>query len=332
MSVSAIQNRQNPRKGRIKVVTFRSVSELDQQREVARGALLHFVQLASGVIRGRLTHIDLGSSSVHLNSFSLAVRARGLASDTRWYFLAFPRQVAGVFSGETLAPDKVLVYRPGGEFEGTSFGPFQDWVFTVEDAQLRSAVDRRFGVDLPEFSGSCGVFRPELRYLRALRQFGCDMVSLAFRFPGALADVLFRQWLHEELTEKLADVLISAQASARLASRSLRSHARLVRLSEDFLAAHPNRQITLAELVAATDASERTLRNAFHSVVGLSPHAYLKIRRLHQARMWLERSNPRTATVTEVALALGFVHLGNFARDYRRLFGEYPSETLAREE
>jgi len=35
-------------------------------------------------------------------------------------------------------------------------------------------------------------------------------------------------------------------------------------------------------------------------------------------------------TVTQVATHWGFLHLGEFARDYQRLFGERPSETLGR--
>jgi len=33
--------------------------------------------------------------------------------------------------------------------------------------------------------------------------------------------------------------------------------------------------------------------------------------------------------VKQVAYAHGFWHLGQFAHDYKRLFGESPSETLA---
>ena len=33
------------------------------------------------------------------------------------------------------------------------------------------------------------------------------------------------------------------------------------------------------------------------------------------------------ATVTTVAMRFGFVHLGRFAAEYRRMFGEIPSET-----
>ena len=34
--------------------------------------------------------------------------------------------------------------------------------------------------------------------------------------------------------------------------------------------------------------------------------------------------------MTDVALAWGFVHFGWFSQDYRRLFGETPSQTLHR--
>jgi len=36
------------------------------------------------------------------------------------------------------------------------------------------------------------------------------------------------------------------------------------------------------------------------------------------------------AGVAEIANAWGFWHMGQFARDYRFMFGELPSETLGR--
>ena len=36
----------------------------------------------------------------------------------------------------------------------------------------------------------------------------------------------------------------------------------------------------------------------------------------------------RSVTVTEIATALGFVELGRFSVEYRKAFGESPSETL----
>jgi AraC family transcriptional regulator, ethanolamine operon transcriptional activator len=50
------------------------------------------------------------------------------------------------------------------------------------------------------------------------------------------------------------------------------------------------------------------------------------MRRLHHAREALRAT--ASATVTQIAVALGFSDLGRFARDYQDLFGELPSATL----
>jgi len=55
---------------------------------------------------------------------------------------------------------------------------------------------------------------------------------------------------------------------------------------------------------------------------------YLNRRALHQVRRALKAANPSVATVTQVASEFGVWELGRFARDYRNLFGELPSETL----
>jgi AraC-like DNA-binding protein len=56
--------------------------------------------------------------------------------------------------------------------------------------------------------------------------------------------------------------------------------------------------------------------------------AYLRQYRLQQAHGRLASSEPGEATVTDVALACGFRHLGRFAADYHRRYGRAPSDTL----
>jgi len=43
----------------------------------------------------------------------------------------------------------------------------------------------------------------------------------------------------------------------------------------------------------------------------------------------LANADPEEASVKSVAIRHGFFHLGRFARDYKSLFGESPSMTLA---
>jgi AraC family ethanolamine operon transcriptional activator len=111
-------------------------------------------------------------------------------------------------------------------------------------------------------------------------------------------------------------------------SRAAISHARIVRDSEQYLAAHQDDAVSVPQLCVIADVSERTLRNAFQTVLGISPNAYIKARRLSRARLRLRLSSFKTTTVAEIAMSSGFWHLGNFTRDYFEFFGERPSETL----
>ncbi|MGI9241657.1 MAG: helix-turn-helix domain-containing protein, partial [Verrucomicrobiales bacterium] len=88
--------------------------------------------------------------------------------------------------------------------------------------------------------------------------------------------------------------------------------------------------LSVAELSKRAGASIRTLRYAFNETFGVSPKDYLQAYRLNQVRSRLKNSNPGTVRVSDVANDYAFWHLGQFAKDYRKLFAELPSETLAK--
>jgi transcriptional regulator GlxA family with amidase domain len=52
--------------------------------------------------------------------------------------------------------------------------------------------------------------------------------------------------------------------------------------------------------------------------------------RLSQARRALTDADSSQSTVTEIATGFGFLELGRFSVEYRRAFGESPSQTLQR--
>ena len=73
----------------------------------------------------------------------------------------------------------------------------------------------------------------------------------------------------------------------------------------------------------------RSLQRTFAREMGMTPQQYVKSRRLNAVRQSLLQSDREEGlSVTIVAMNHGFVHLGRFAADYRRLFGESPRTTL----
>lgn len=87
---------------------------------------------------------------------------------------------------------------------------------------------------------------------------------------------------------------------------------------------------SIVEICAYLGVSERTLQYAFKRDMQLSPVTYLRILRLNKARATLLSVTSADTTVTHIAMRWGFLHLGKFSQDYRRMFGELPSESLAR--
>jgi len=102
-----------------------------------------------------------------------------------------------------------------------------------------------------------------------------------------------------------------------------------VRLAEEFIAANWNRAISVESLAAAVGCSVRSIFRSFKGSRGQSPLAFIKRTRFEHAREMLRLADVDT-TVSGVAFACGFQNLSHFARNYRSLFGELPSATLAR--
>jgi AraC-like DNA-binding protein len=97
----------------------------------------------------------------------------------------------------------------------------------------------------------------------------------------------------------------------------------------DYIEAKLGLPITIADVAEASGIAGRTLFKHFMDYHGISPMRYLRNARFAKAREALRRGRPDDS-VTEIAMRCGFSHMGRFSVEYRRRFGEAPSETLRR--
>ncbi|HEY2616915.1 MAG TPA: helix-turn-helix domain-containing protein [Acetobacteraceae bacterium] len=104
-----------------------------------------------------------------------------------------------------------------------------------------------------------------------------------------------------------------------------RGVAKALRFMRNNLAAH------LRDSVIATAAGvpQRTLRRQFQAFTGHAPVALHRNMRLDAARRALQ-DDLSGMDVTPVAAAHGFNNFGRFTAQYRRRFGEVPSETVGK--
>jgi AraC-like DNA-binding protein len=100
-----------------------------------------------------------------------------------------------------------------------------------------------------------------------------------------------------------------------------------VKRAEEYIEAHWREPMSIEALAIATNTSVRSLFIAFKKSRGYSPMAFIKRTRLAHAKRMLANSGS-TTSVTEACFECGFGNMGHFASDYKKLFGEAPSETL----
>lgn len=86
----------------------------------------------------------------------------------------------------------------------------------------------------------------------------------------------------------------------------------------------------ITELSDVSGMKERTLRHAFVKYLSMPPKVYIQMLRLELVRRDLSSAERSDTRIADVANRWGFWHMGQFASDYRKRFGELPSATMDR--
>ncbi len=222
--------------------------------------------------------------------------------------------------GTTVGTSEVLVLPPGGEFDqlvpvgceiATVFLPWQRLVTAAE--ALR--------VDLVPRQGTAVLTRddePGRRFERALNR----LRNAALLDPSAWNEC------EGEFVGALCG-LLGADGPRRLAANRDEFGAAHARRTRDFIDSRFREDVRMEDICLALGIGSRQIQRCFRAHYGISPLAYLKLRRLNETRTMLLRGY-RGTKVTDAAIATGFAHLGRFAAAYRQLFGEHPRSTVDR--
>lgn len=158
-----------------------------------------------------------------------------------------------------------------------------------------------------------------LAFCREAMRLWCDVRRNSSSVQSAMA-VREREGV---LIEQLLTALHALDAG-----RAARSDDANLRRAEDWIVAHLGEPITRADLCAVSGMNVRTLTRAFRRRHAQSPMAFVRERRLDEVRRRLLAGDREKTSVSNVALDHGFAHLGRFSADYRKAFGELPSETI----
>lgn len=299
----------------------------DEMSRAMHGLDVEINVLRDGFFPYGLLSANLGDCVLDIGELGAAVTAAGrsLPHSVRM-LLPLQRGDAWFVNGLSCEPGRLAIFHPGAETFAFTDGPVRWAALQISEEQWE-CLREEFGVASRHASGVEMVQLAPPTW-RRLSQSLSEAGALLRDHPRLAETPPIRSALRHCMVESFARAALQGEGGAPVPGFL---HARVVKAAEDFLHAHPDLlMLHVADLCRAAAVSERTLRNAFNEAFGMGPIRYLRIRRLNQVRRLLLNPQAAITSVTEAATRFEFFDLGRFARDYRHLFGEKPSETWAR--
>lgn len=297
-----------------------TTTDLEQQAGNLTNWSQEYDQLSAGEFLGRVNKVHCRNVHVFDEYTNRQLRQQcQIWPDAIWFGIPFDSASDVRINGHKMHGNSILMHASDHAFE----------LMTPEDFYIYGLVFD--GSTLDRLSLIQGVeLRDTQRLMQAVTPLKNERIQRLKLFLRTIIDEQangLQADLRDDflMTYLLESVEMDTQINASLRSYSHRKA--VVDRVKEYIKEHHELPVTINELCSIAYVSRRTLQYSFESILGLSPLKFLRLTRLNQVRRDLKTAGS-DITVTEVAEKWGFFHAGQFGHDYKRLFGETPSETL----
>lgn len=306
------------------------IDGIEDMRRVLGAPHIDCVPLGADTPSGAIFHASIGDIVLRAGELSADIRTRSSVESDLLSFsmkLESPGRLFSFRSGEEVLPGDVFRLARGDVNDYRVTGHMRFAVISLRpDLLLRHGAEDTVWGDRSVWERRQW-FRASLTTRALLARSVHRIASQVLHLDWTVTGQALRQ-LQAELIEPLLWGITSGDPRSN--ERHVSSPATIVRRVEEWVDGQPPAAIQIADLCRALHLSRRTLHRAFAETLGMGPARYLTLKRLSAVRTELRRSDPAAIKVTDTAIKYGFWELGRFAREYRQMFGERPSETLSR--
>lgn len=282
--------------------------------------------------KAQLRYVELPHGGIACLVYGKKLRVEATAPQLRYYLIEIPLSgTSATYCGDKCirsCPGQVVVVQPYREFASEWSADCSKLVIRLEiepfEHYLRALLGRR-GIRALEFEMGVNNSDDNVATLLRTVQWIVDEIDL----PSSLISTSPLAGLQYERI--LMWKLLYCQRnnfSEELAALQLPRIPHYILKAERYIQHNYAEPIDLAQLVEYVGVSERTLLEGFKRYRDISPMRLLKLTRLDHVHLALKKADPAKSSVTDIALAHGFMQLGKFSSDYKERFGALPSKTL----
>ncbi len=294
-------------------------TDIEEMASAFQGWQMEVVQQECGEFRGVLN--GLSEAQGRINFYSASINKRVFANghhlphSVMFTFISCP--TACTWNGEFIDPLKLFVSDAERGMDIDAGPGFVSYSVSVDRGLLQDWFMEE-GIPPPLNYNFCLDFTKARRQEAAiaLRQV---ITSAVYRGVFNLTDFKFSllKALHPLSKEQLSRISINFAPI----------HESVEMIHE---AVRHGKEVNLQNVLEFYGGPVRTFYYNFKRYTGCTPHQYIKNLRLTAVQKMLKMADPSLVGVREVAYQNGFRHLGQFAQDYKKLFGEMPSHRLKR--
>jgi AraC-like DNA-binding protein len=299
-----------------------------------RGLSPKHIQLRPGRFIGEITRFGLGHTSVNVADYEAPLRiANGaFSSKSLTLLISSLDSPDNVLNGLSMRRDKLLVFPRACDHEFRLRGKMK-WVgIEMCPDELNRLFELLYHRELSSFGNHAKECASDPSILHCVRRLVFGFLRVLRSNPVWCENERNRRTFHETLLDLMVGCLFSSNQGEKVSLMPRRTHSRRIfKTAEDYICSHSNLDISIGDLCSVTNSSKSSLYRAFQDHLGLTPHEFLTKKRLADAQKLLRSSSRSSTSVAATAMDCGFSHLGRFSAYYKRLFGEYPSQTLSRE-
>lgn len=291
-------------------------------------------QVTGGPFLGALTELQMPTMQVFLEYTSQAVRQSCCVwPDAFWFGVPGQLDTAGERSSVnaringSLVRACTIMVRPGNcEFELLTPADYAIYGIVIKRDSLVSTASRMgCRIDWAQLE------RAEVLHVSEPARLACQQtlarLILQDRADSEILPSASVACAEQAVMMAVLSMLDASEVDSAV-SNSFKRRQRIVAQARDHVLAHRDRLVGVTELCERLHVSRRTLQYCFEDVASISPVQYLRIIRLNGARRELHKHCSVSRTVRDVAADWGFWHFSQFSSDYRKLFGQSPSECL----
>ncbi len=304
--------------------------DFDEFAQATHAWNLNIRQLGRGSFDGNLLQFGTGDVQAAYAAFQPGTYQQGAPPQgLRTLCILSDPSSHLIWRRKTIPANAVMAFPPGAELDAVSTGGRLE-VFTLSFSdKLLAGISQAVGfLDLDKLLNGEDVIAVKSQALTELRQFLHRICRELQKNPAKLETFSLRYELEFELPRKFLAALSGSREKLPKPNSRMRDLA--LRRIEDYLEEFPNNPHTVRDICRVANVSERTLQYAFRERFGIPPKSFLLALRLNGMRRELKNADTISSTVTDLATRWGFWHMSQFAVDYRRFFGELPSETMKR--